>query len=548
MTQKTKVLISFSLLMLTGCYSTQSQNYIVEKSNENSQKLNISTQQDVCNSENKNKKVISRKDEDRCFNQEVLYSELSASYKNKQKLPDCNNKTHPYTWDQCFGKVIGFFYEFEGEFINGKREGFGTLKDNVREYSGEWKNDLPEGIGIFKAHHVSEYGAVKVKGKWEEGFLKTVYLQNFDKTHQLNNVIDQGQFKFTNEILQKTLNFSLYAKYQNIQCFGDDPSIWSYCSKEIYFTNGDKYSGAWKDGKFHGTGTYTYKDSSYYYGEWSLGEKDGSGSFYDTPTKKSVNEYWDYGKKISYEQYKEKLVRNVPKYEITDIRQKRKTFELKIDSTKIQIDGGFLIKILNAKDLIALKINDEDQVLSNSKLLEVKKFAKAGQETVFTIVATDINGNTDTKTITVNRPVVESQAKFTTLNPAQVKKQPERDAVAIIIGIADYKNLPRADFANDDASVFYDYAVRALGIKPENIKANGRCQCRRRSDLSSLQNMATKPRAFHHRCIRLLQRPRTAGRRWARTVPAPSASAQRFDRKNSHQPAGNQWFYSSRQA
>ncbi len=46
----------------------------------------------------------------------------------------------------------------------------------------------------------------------------------------------------------------------------------------------------------------------------------------------------------------------------------------------------------------------------------------------------------------------------------------ERDAVAIIIGIQDYKRVPRADFANNDAKEFYEYAVRALGVKPEKIK------------------------------------------------------------------------------
>jgi hypothetical protein len=56
------------------------------------------------------------------------------------------------------------------------------------------------------------------------------------------------------------------------------------------------------------------------------------------------------------------------------------------------------------------------------------------------------------------------------LNPAQIKKKPERDAVAVVIGVSDYKNLPPADFANNDARVFYDYAVRALGVKPENIR------------------------------------------------------------------------------
>lgn len=74
------------------------------------------------------------------------------------------------------------------------------------------------------------------------------------------------------------------------------------------------------------------------------------------------------------------------------------------------------------------------------------------------------------KIATASRPLVDSKPLVAALNPAQVKRQPERDAVAVIIGIADYKSLPRADYANDDARVFYDYANRALGVKTENIK------------------------------------------------------------------------------
>ena len=70
----------------------------------------------------------------------------------------------------------------------------------------------------------------------------------------------------------------------------------------------------------------------------------------------------------------------------------------------------------------------------------------------------------------MSRAVVESKAVFAALNPANIKRQAERDAVAVVIGIANYKSLPKADFANDDARAFYDYAIRALGIKPENIK------------------------------------------------------------------------------
>jgi hypothetical protein len=139
-------------------------------------------------------------------------------------------------------------------------------------------------------------------------------------------------------------------------------------------------------------------------------------------------------------------------------------------SAVVDLEGWVLINVQTKSDTASLTINGEEFGGSLDGSYKIKKIARAGGDTQFTVVAKDIHGNTETKIITVSRPLQESKPLVAALNPAQVKRQPERDAVAIIIGIADYKNLPRADYANDDARVFYDYAIRALGVKPENIK------------------------------------------------------------------------------
>lgn len=38
------------------------------------------------------------------------------------------------------------------------------------------------------------------------------------------------------------------------------------------------------------------------------------------------------------------------------------------------------------------------------------------------------------------------------------------DAVAVVLGVEQYRTLPRASFANRDAAVFREYAVRVLGV------------------------------------------------------------------------------------
>jgi hypothetical protein len=141
-----------------------------------------------------------------------------------------------------------------------------------------------------------------------------------------------------------------------------------------------------------------------------------------------------------------------------------------VSNTQPTPDGNFTINVQTNADTASLKINGNEEGGSQDGRYTIRLIARAGQPTTFNITATDVYGNTDTKTITVSRQVVESKAIYAALNPAKVKKQSERDAVAVVIGITEYRSLPKAEYANDDARAFYDYAVRALGVKPENIK------------------------------------------------------------------------------
>jgi hypothetical protein len=57
------------------------------------------------------------------------------------------------------------------------------------------------------------------------------------------------------------------------------------------------------------------------------------------------------------------------------------------------------------------------------------------------------------------------------LKPNQIRNRViNKDAVAIIIGIQNYRRLAKADFADQDATKFADYANRALGIPKDKIK------------------------------------------------------------------------------
>ncbi len=153
------------------------------------------------------------------------------------------------------------------------------------------------------------------------------------------------------------------------------------------------------------------------------------------------------------------------------VPQARPKINLVVDSLPADADGVVVIKIGTGADTASLKINGEEQGGRADGNYSIKKVARIGQDTQFNVVAVDINGNSDTKTITVSRQaLVASQTATASLKPEKIKRAPARDAAAIIIGIQDYKRVPRADFANNDAKEFYEYAVRALGVQPEKIK------------------------------------------------------------------------------
>jgi len=139
-------------------------------------------------------------------------------------------------------------------------------------------------------------------------------------------------------------------------------------------------------------------------------------------------------------------------------------------ATKPDADGEFVINIQTFADTASLKIDEEEQGANKTGVYAIRRVARVGVNNSITISAKDIYGNTDTKTISVARQAVDSRPTFARLNPANIKPQPTRDAVAIIIGIQNYKLIPKAEYADQDAQVFYDYASRALGIKHENIK------------------------------------------------------------------------------
>ena len=158
-------------------------------------------------------------------------------------------------------------------------------------------------------------------------------------------------------------------------------------------------------------------------------------------------------------------------------RQRRKeaqrinTLQIRSSVTEPNHLGEIQIVIDASSEMVSLKINDVELGWQKSGLTSITRIPRAGEITVYRIEARDEFGNLATQTLRVDR-VIASSAGVTQINlqPENLKPVKARDAVAIIIGVEKYRRLSAADYANRDASVFVDYAVRGLGVKQENIR------------------------------------------------------------------------------
>ena len=161
--------------------------------------------------------------------------------------------------------------------------------------------------------------------------------------------------------------------------------------------------------------------------------------------------------------------------------EERKLAALALDNSPPEIYAE-VVKAKGAKAQIRGKIKDDMSISSASandipieidsegsftldvyiprsgKTLLLTAVDEAGKETIFELV--------------LKRGKLASSAgpKFAELNPVNRDAQRNDDAVALLVGIADYERTKaRAAYADEDAKFFYDYATLKLGVPEDNI-------------------------------------------------------------------------------
>ena len=205
-------------------------------------------------------------------------------------------------------------------------------------------------------------------------------------------------------------------------CKGNDVRQWHSCRGVI---DDDEYSyaGDFMMGKFDGRGILEFTADKYqgdhYQGEFKNGLKHGFGMYFFSNGDKYVGEY-QFGK-----------------------RDGKGTYSFsngKPALTGIWSNNAIVTKTSNSQNANN-KVND----------LQNPDFEKKKIETLRSSILRD-------------RAADKSDA-----HPPKVIGK-VRDAVAIVIGVQNYKNLPHASYAINDANQFKEHAVRYLGVKPENVK------------------------------------------------------------------------------
>ena len=93
-----------------------------------------------------------------------------------------------------------------------------------------------------------------------------------------------------------------------------------------------------------------------------------------------------------------------------------------------------------------------------------------GAITSYRLSVMDEYGQKAETEINVERAAIQYAEQVAPLNPRKLKAQANPNAVALIIGIEAYSRLPQAQYADSDATHFYDYANQSLGVPSHKIK------------------------------------------------------------------------------
>ena len=228
----------------------------------------------------------------------------------KGEFVDVDGTAYEGDWldDRPEGKGIKTWADgmrYEGQFYRGVRKGQGKMTYYVSstslsgeasssssssrpasntssaKYEGAWLDDLPNGTGTYTAADGSVYAGEWVAGRREgKGVHTYASGAKYDGT-------------WYNDRFHKTGTYTAAPSFDNIKSYDGDWLFGKMSSSKalLTFQNGDSFRGAFKDGRAHGAGTYTYSFGATFTGKWNVGLRDGKGSYFPSGDDSKARSY-----------------------------------------------------------------------------------------------------------------------------------------------------------------------------------------------------------------------------------------------------------------
>jgi len=186
-------------------------------------------------------------------------------------------------------------------------------------------------------------------------------------------------------------------------------------------------------------------------------------SFFETTTKIVKEEKNKVAKKKekSQEEFQpstENIDQNPPIIKIAS--------EFTVNDTDYEIKGS----VKDESDKIYIEAEGRPIQVKDGKFI-IRRFSPVDEE--LSIVAIDQWGNRSKPKlvkISINLKSTDIVEKLEPLDPSKLKEETNNHTVALIFGIENYNQSPKATYANLDAKYFAEYAKRGFGIKQQNIK------------------------------------------------------------------------------
>ena len=282
------------------------------------------------------------------------------------------------------------------------------------------------------------------------------------------------------------------------------------------FADGDKYVGASRDGKYNGQGTLTFADGrAAMEGVWKDNKlqyskrltpstSTAADKVIEALTARNSKEENDSTDNSNVSSAELKAVQTSA--ELTAAQQKaeeerRKRLELEqelaalkakqeeqqatiladsqiplIEVASQQKDEATALVYGRAKDNVGVAdvlVNNEPVQIGSDGSFQTQLYIPPNG-VVVEITAYDLKGNKASKTLSLNRSEAKDAAetRFAQLQPSLGKRGAiNRNAIALIVGVEKYENLPAAPaiHADKDAEYFADFAHYKLGIPRNNI-------------------------------------------------------------------------------